>query len=315
MIHGNTPISSYQELEERVSRLSAVDLSVAQAEDKEVLASLLKGQAAGFIGLCHLTGEIYRIERLLEEIGADKSLFKIIPASTPSEAAMEAVQAVRKAGASILVKGSLKSEYYLKAILDRGSGIRSSPTLSNISLFQMPSYPKFLAISDNAIIVDPTLEDKEHIILNTGPLWRALGRVPALVAVLAAVETVNPKMRATVDAAALQEKNAKGAMEGFIVEGPFGYDAAIDRASAESKGLASSIVCGKPDLILAPNLETANALGKCYKFHGNAIWGGLVLGAQVPAVLNSRSDDADNRFRSLLLARIIVEYSAENLHD
>lgn len=304
-------VSSYSELKKRVVRLAAVEVAVAQAEDREVLSSLVQGQKSGFIGLCHLTGDTDRIVALLEDLGAEKSLFRLVPSSTPAEAAAKAVDAVRTAGASILVKGSLKSEYYLKAILDREKGIRSAPVLSNLSLFQMPSYPKLLAISDNAIIVNPSLEEKEHIILNTLPLWRALGIMPALVAVLAAVETVNPKMQATVDADMLAKKNAHGAMKGFIVEGPFGYDAAIDRASAESKGLSSSFVCGKPDLLLAPNLETANALGKCYKFHGNAIWGGLVLGARVPAVLNSRSDDADNRFRSLLLARIMAEYSEE----
>jgi phosphotransacetylase len=101
--------------------------------------------------------------------------------------------------------------------------------------------------------------------------------------------------------------SARGQLKGFLVDGPLGYDALIDRECAISKNLGASEVCGDPDMILAPNLETANSLGKSYKFHGDAVWGGLVLGATVPAVLNSRSDDAPNRLNSLLIARAMAE--------
>ncbi|MBN1619127.1 phosphate butyryltransferase, partial [candidate division WOR-3 bacterium] len=205
-----------------------------------------------------------------------------------------------------LVKGSLKSQLYLKAILDKEEGIKVSPVLSNLSLFEMKSYHKFLAVSDNAIVIYPTLEEKRAIIENTRRLWDSLGVKDVKVAALAAVETVNPKMQATLDAAALSVMSGRGQLKGFTVEGPLGYDAAVSRECALHKGLGSSVVCGDPDYILAPNLETANSLGKSYKFHGGATWGGMVFGAKVPCVLNSRSDDEQNRFNSLLIARAIV---------
>jgi len=303
-------IRTFGELELSVSALGPVPVAVAQADDPEVLGSLLKGHKAGFIGLCHVSGDADSIRRCVLDIGDDLSLYEIAQAGTPAEAAALAVAAVRDRGARILVKGGLKSEYYLRAILDRETGIRRFSVLTNLSVFQMSSYHKLLAVSDNAIIIAPTLEEKAYIVRNSRPLWEALGIAPAKVAALAAVETVSPRMPATTDAARLAEMSKAGEFEGFVIEGPFGYDAAISRECAVEKGLASSIVCGDPDLILAPNLEAANALGKSYKFHGNAVWGGLVFGAAVPAVLNSRSDDAANRFRSLLLARAVAERGA-----
>lgn len=300
-------VKNFEELEKLVVSLPPVSASVAMADDIEVLKSLKRGHDAGFLGTCHVTGDAVTINGMIREIGDDPSLYVVIPASSPAEAADLAVKAVREQGALILVKGSLKSEYYLKAILDRTRGIRRSPVLSNLSVFQMESYHKFLAVSDNAILIAPNLEEKAAVIRNSSPLWLALGIGIAKVAAIAAVETVNPKMPATTDAAGLSEMSRQGLFKGFIVEGPLGYDAAINRKCAVGKGLSSSSVCGDPDLILAPNLETANALGKSYKFHGGAVWGGLVFGASVPAVLNSRSDDEANRYKSLLLARAVAD--------
>lgn len=303
---------SYADIEAMAKALGPVDIAVAQAEDREVLESLAKAQEAGFAGLCHLAGEEEKILATLRSLGLDPGRFVIHPAAGPAEAAALAVRAVREGGAKILVKGSLKSEYYLKAILDKTSGLRKAPVLSNLSVFQMPSYPKLLGVSDNAILVAPGAAEKAQVVRNALPLFSALGRDPFLVAALAAVETVSEKMPATTDAAALAAMGARGEFGHCVVEGPFGYDAAIDMDCARSKGLADSKVCGRPDMILAPNLETANALGKSFKFHGEAVWGGLVLGASVPAVLNSRSDDAANRYRSLLLARIAAEGMKED---
>lgn len=300
-------ISNFDDLERLVLGMGAVPVAVAQGDDADVLGSIARAHNAGFIGRCHVSGDPDLILKLIRESGDDPALYSIIPAATEAEAAAAAVAAVRQLGARILVKGSLKSEHYLRAILDRESGIRRSPVLSNISVFQMASYHKLLAVSDNAILIAPDRAEKAAVIRNSLPIWEALGVRPAKVAALAAVETVNPKMQATVDARKLAEESLEGKFDGFIVEGPLGYDAVIDRQSAIGKGLERSEVCGDADLILAPNLETANALGKSYKFHGNAVWGGLVMGAAVPAVLNSRSDDAANRYRSLLLARAVAE--------
>ncbi|MBN1150250.1 phosphate butyryltransferase [candidate division WOR-3 bacterium] len=299
-------INNFRELEEAVKKLSPVSLAVAAASDDEVIGSLDLAVKAGFLGKCFLAGDKGKIEKSLKNAGRNLKKTEILEAAEDREAAFLAVKAVRDNEAQILVKGSLKSELYLKAILDRESGIKSSSVLSNLSVFEMKSYPKFFAISDNAIIIYPTLEEKISIIENTRKMWRAFGIEMVKVAAIAAVETVSSKMQATLDAAALSIMSSRGQLKNFIIEGPVGYDAAISRECALHKGLKNSVVCGDLDFILAPNLETANSLGKSYKFHGGATWGGLVFGAKAPCVLNSRSDDERNRYNSLLIARAIV---------
>lgn len=299
-------IRNYTELKKTVGTLPPVTVAVAAAADPEVIGGLKLAHEMGFVGTCIVTGDPQAIARCIKEAADDPKLYQIVAAKNDAEAGMLAVQAVREQGAKILVKGSLKSELYLKAILDKERGIKASPVLSNISLFEMPSYHKFLGVTDNAIIVAPTIEEKKAIIENTRPLWKALGVDQPKVALLAAVETVSPKQPATQDAAALVVMAMRGQIKDIIIDGPLGYDAAISAEAAATKGIKNSPVCGDPDLIVAPNLETANSLGKSYKFHGNATWGGLVLGARVPAVLNSRSDDEQNRLNALLLARAMA---------
>ncbi|MBN2362622.1 phosphate butyryltransferase [candidate division WOR-3 bacterium] len=299
-------IKNFNELGEAVGKLPPVALAVAAAQDEEVIGSLKIAVEKGFVGKCFLAGDKMNIEKRLVKVFTAMKNIELMEASSDKEAAVLAVKAVREEGAEILVKGSLKSELYLKAILDKETGIKASSVLSNLSLFEMESYHKFFAVSDNAIVICPSLEEKKAIIENTKRLWDSLGVKEVKVAALAAVETVNSKMQATLDAAVLQVMSARGQLKGFVVEGPLGYDAAINRECAIHKGLKDSVVCGDLDFILAPNLETANSLGKSYKFHGGATWGGMVFGAKVPCVLNSRSDDEQNRFNSLLIARAIV---------
>lgn len=299
-------ITSFDELISTVSKLPPVSVSVAGGSDASVVASLKRGHELGIISKCYLTGPEQSLERVIAESGDDPSLYHILPCDSEIEMNRMAVAAVRNRNAQILVKGSVKSKGYIRAILDSETGIKVSSVLSNLSLFEMPSLPRFIAVTDNAILINPNLPEKAAIISNTLPLWRALGIEPVRVAALSTVETVDFRIQSTVDGAALQVMSSRGQLPGFIVEGPLGYDAAISAECAATKKLTNSEVCGQVDMILAPNLETANALGKSYKFHGNASWGGLVFGASVPAVLNSRSDDGKNRLNSMAIARAIV---------
>ncbi|PIE51920.1 phosphate butyryltransferase [Candidatus Fermentibacteria bacterium] len=299
-------ISNFSELHQAVANLSPVDLSVAGGADTSVVESIKQGHEIGFLGTCYLTGPEETLKKIITESGDDLSLYRILPCNNEPEMNRLAVEAVRENGAKILVKGKVKSDGYLKAILHQDRGIKVSPVLSNLSLFEMPSLPKFIAMTDNAILISPDLREKAAVIKNSLPLWKALGIAPIRVAALSAVETVNSRIQSTVDAAALQIMSERGQLPGFIVEGPLGYDAAISAESAKTKKLLNSQVCGQADMIIAPNLETANSLGKSYKFHGSAKWGGLVFGASVPAVLNSRSDNMENRLNSMAMARAIV---------
>lgn len=300
-------IKSFTELKELVTKLTPLKVAVASAEDEKVIEGIKLAKELGIVKEPIFTGDKKRIIEIIKLLGEDIANYDIREASDEAEAARIAVKAIRNSEAQILVKGKLETVYYLRAILDKEQGIKRSEVLSNLTMFEMDSYHKFIAVTDNAIIPSPTLEEKKAIIENTKPLWTAIGIEQPKVAVLAAIELVNPKLPATVDAACLSKMAERGQIEGFIIDGPLSYDTAISVICAKDKGLVHSEVAGDPDLLLLPNLEAANILGKSYKFHGRAKSGGLVLGAKVPVVLNSRSDSSERRLNSMLMARAIAE--------
>lgn len=301
------PIKNFEHIKKKAEGLNPVRIAVAAAENRDVIDGVIYAMDAGIVVDPVLTGDKVKIESILKDAGARLSLYDIRNASGHADAAVLAVNAVKKGEAQILIKGKLDTIYYLKAILDSDNGIRQSAVLSNLTLFEMDSYHKLLAVTDNAIIPFPTLEEKKSIIENTKILWDALEIEMPKVAVLAAIEVINPKMEATVDASCLCVMAERGQIKGFEIDGPLSYDTAINAKAAAGKKLGRSQVAGDPDLLLMPNLESANMIGKSYKFHGNADSGGLVMGASVPVVLNSRSDDAHRRFNSITMARIIAE--------
>jgi len=300
-------IKNFIELKEAVAKLEPMRVVVAAAEDERVIGGIKLAKELGIVKSPILTGESKKIKKIIESLGEDLSQYDIRESSDDAEAARLAVSAINNKEARILVKGKLETVYYLKAILDKENGIRASEVLSNLTMFEMESYHKFIAVTDNAIIPFPTLSEKKVIIENTKPLWTSLGINKPKVAVLSAIELVNPKMEATVDAACLTKMAERGQIKGFSVDGPLSYDIAISLTCAQRKHITDSLVAGDPDLLLLPNLEAANILGKSYKFHGKAESGGLILGAKVPVVLNSRSDSAERRLNSMLMARAIVE--------
>lgn len=300
------PIKSFKELAALCLSKPPVNIAIAAGEDISVIQGAVDAHNQGFVEKVVVTGNATQIEKLISQVGGNTSYFEIIHTQDAAEAACKAVAAIYDHQASILVKGMLDTSIYFKAILNKTTGIRGSGTLSNITTFEMPSYHKLLTVTDNAIILLPNLEQKKCLILNTERLYHALGIDKVKVGVIAAIEKIDPKMQATVDAAELKLLSLKGPMQNFMIDGPFGYDACICKEAAILKKLSSE-VAGDPDLLLMPNLEAANVLGKALKFHGNAKSGGLILGAAVPAVLNSRSDSPARRLNSLLLAKAISQ--------
>jgi len=300
-------IKSFKELKKAVVKLKPMRVVVAAAEDERVIDGIKLAKELEIVKSPILTGELKKITEIIKSLGEDINEYDIRETADDTEAARIAVRTINNGEAQILVKGRLKTVYYLKAILDKENGIRASEVLSNLTMFEMESYHKFIAVTDNAIIPFPTLEEKTVIIENTKPLWTSLGIDKPKVAVLAAIELINPKMDATVDAACLAKMAERGQIKGFVVDGPLSYDIAISLACAQGKHITNSLVAGDPDLLLLPNLEAANILGKSYKFHGKAKSGGLVLGTKVPVVLNSRSDSSERRLNSMLMARAIAE--------
>ena len=208
---------------------------------------------------------------------------------------------MRQGKAELLMKGSLHSDEILAAVIAKETGLRTGRRLSHVFLMDVPTYHKVLIITDAAINIAPTLEDKVDICQNAIDLARAFGLAKPKVAILAAVETVNSKMPATIDAAALCKMAERGQIKGGMLDGPLAFDNAISSEAAKIKGIVSD-VAGDPDILLAPDLESGNMMAKQLSFLANADSAGLVLGAKVPVILTSRADSLRSRIASCAVA-------------
>lgn len=292
--------TNFDDLRELANRATSVRLSVAGGDDPRVLEAVEIALKDGLVSEVFISGDPNAIR-----VGLDAELqdaVEVLPASSAAECAALAVSVIRDGEADVLMKGRVDSASYLRAIVDRDTGIRQSSVLSNVTVAEMPSYPKFLAATDNGIVPAPDLDQKRQIIKNTKALYRGFGIETVKVAALAATEKPTEAIPATVDAATLSQESRDGKFPGFVIDGPFAYDVAISSKAARIKGLESSPVAGETDLILFSNIEAANSVAKAWKLHGQAKTGSLVLGASAPVLLNSRSDDAERRIYGLLLA-------------
>jgi len=304
---GMMGIKSFKELQDKVVNLSPKRAVVAAAHDKDVVESIIKSIQFNIVKYPVLVGDGKKIEEILKRLKADLNDFEIVDSVSDEDSGKISVKYVKEKKCDILVKGKLETVFYLKPILDKENGIKKSGVLSNLTLFEMSSYHKFISVTDNAIIPVPTMEEKIQIIKNTKVLYDALNIDMPKVALLSALEVINSRVESTIDAACITQMSLRGQIKGFVIDGPLSYDTAIDKRSAESKKLKNNDVAGDPDILIVPNLESGNILGKAYKFHANALSGGVVLGADVPVVLNSRSDGSERRFNSMLIARAIAD--------
>jgi phosphotransacetylase len=226
---------------------------------------------------------------------------RVVDVPTSHEAAAKAVELVRSGEAELLMKGSLHSDEILGAVIAKETGLRTGRRLSHVFLMDVPTYHKVLIVTDGAINIAPTLEDKVDICQNAIDLAQSFGVELPKVAILAAVETVNSKMPATLDAAALCKMSERGQIKGGVLDGPLAFDNAISRDAAKIKGIKSE-VAGDPDILLAPDLEAGNMVAKQLSFLANADSAGLVLGATVPVILTSRADSLRSRIASCAVA-------------
>lgn len=296
-------IRSFDALRAAMQGRAPLHLAVAGGDDAGAMAGVVAGFEAGLIASAALTGDVAVMRALLPD--AWRNRVRLIAADSGAQAAVLAVAEVRAGLADVLMKGHVDSAAYLRAIVDRATGIRAGAVLSNLTLAQMPSVPRLIGATDNGIIPLPTLEQKRAILRNALPLFRGLGLDQVRVAAIAASEKVSERQPATTDAAALAEESRAGTLPGLIVDGPFGYDVALSVRAAQAKGLQASPVAGQADLILFPSIEAGNATVKAWKLHGAAQTGSIVLGATVPVLLNSRSDGAAQRVLGLVMAQAI----------
>jgi len=297
-----TGTGKYEELLERCHAYEPIPTAVAHPCEETALAGPLEAARNGLI-VPILVGPVAKITEVAMRAGIELGKTEIIDVPHSHAAAAAAVALVREGRAELLMKGSLHTDELLGAVLSKEDGLRTARRLSHVFIMDVPTYHKVLVVTDAAINIAPTLEEKADICRNAIDLAHAMGIEQPKIAVLAAVETVTSKMPATIDAACLCKMAERGQITGGIFDGPLAFDNAISKEAARIKGITSE-VAGDPDILLAPDLESANILAKQLAFLANADSAGMVLGARVPVILTSRADSVRSRIASCGVAML-----------
>lgn len=294
----------YAMLLARCEGLPPIPTAVAHPCDQSSLSGALEAARLGLI-VPLLVGPEARIRQVAAEHGLDLAGITILDAPHSHAAAARAVEAVRTGQAELLMKGSLHTDELLHAVATSTSGLRTGRRLSHVFAMNVPNYHKPLFITDAAVNIFPTLNEKADIVRNAIDLLHVLGIERPKVAILSAVETVTDKIPSTIDAAALCMMSLRGQIEGGLLDGPLAFDNAISKAAAETKGIKSE-VAGDPDILLVPDLEAGNMLAKQLTFLAGAEAAGIVLGARVPIILTSRADSVRARIGSCAIAVLVA---------
>lgn len=300
-----------QLLLERVRPLGIMRVAVVHPCDALSLTATLDARAAGLIDPI-LVGPRARLEAVAISAGLNLTGITIEDVQHSHAAADRAVELARNGEVEALMKGSLHTDELVSAVLAINTGLRTERRLSHCFLMQTPSYPRPFIITDAAINIAPNLSQKADIVRNAIDLAHAIGVAEPRVAILAAVETVNPKMQSTLDAAALCKMADRGQIKGGLLDGPLAFDNAVSITAARVKGIVSK-VAGYADVLVVPDLESGNMLVKQLEYMGNAASAGIVLGAKVPIILTSRADSRESRMASCALALLIGQYYRNNL--
>jgi phosphate acetyltransferase len=297
-----TGTGKYEQLLAKCKRLEPIPTAVAHPCEATALRGAVEAAKLGIITPI-LVGPRQKIQSIAESAGIDLGDYQIVDTPHSHASAVKAVELLREAKAELLMKGSLHTDELMGAVVSRDGGLRTARRISHVFVMDVPTYHKVLIITDGAINIAPSLEDKVDICQNAIDLATSLGLKRPKVAVIAAVETVSSKMPGTIDAAALCKMAERGQITGAILDGPLAFDNAISKQAADTKGIHSE-VAGDPDILLAPDLEAGNMLAKQLSFLANADSAGLVLGARVPIILTSRADNVQSRIGSCAVAML-----------
>ncbi len=295
----------YRMLLTKVAGLPALSIAVVHPCDLDSLRGALEARDQG-IAAPMLVGPVSRIRALAEEHGLNLGDCTLVDVPHSHAAAARAVELVRQGAASALMKGSLHTDELMGEVVRTTGGLRTDRRISHAFVLDVPHYPRPLIITDAAINILPDLECKADIARNAIDLAHALGIPEPRVAILAAVETINTRMPATLDAAALCKMADRGQITGGRLDGPLAFDNAISIAAARTKGIKSD-VAGQADILLMPNLEAGNMLAKQLEYLADALTAGVVLGTRVPIVLTSRADSVETRVASCAIAQVMAQ--------
>lgn len=298
-------VKNFQDILDMAKNKERKIVSVAAAHDKGVLKAVKQAKDEGIIKPI-LVGDKNKIELLAREIEFDLEDIRILNVEGDKEISREATKLVSTGQADILMKGLVGTATILSQALDREIGIRGEGIISQVAAFDLKTYPKMLFVTDPAMNIAPTLEQKEGIIKNAVLLTEALNIENPKVAALAAVEDINDKMQATLDARDLQKSCEAGNIPGCTVSGPLALDNAISLESAKLKEIPGE-VAGQADILLVPDIEAGNILYKSLTFLAGADSAGIIIGTSAPMVLTSRADDHKAKFNSIALAVLLAD--------
>lgn len=281
-----------------------VSIAVAAATDRDVLQAIQLAEAEG-IARSILVGDSAEIKKMAVSLNFDLGRTEVRHVADPAKAALEAARAVRMGEAQVLMKGMVSSGAFLQAVLNPEVGLRKGKLLSHLAVFEVPGFDRLVFITDGGMNLYPDVNGKMEILKNATSGMQALGFKEIKVAVLAAIETVNPDMPPTLDAAAIAKAAERGQLgKGVTVDGPLALDNAINEEAAIHKGI-KSLVAGKADLLLVPNIEAGNILGKSLVYFARGTMAGVVLGAVAPVVLVSRADPPRAKLVSIAMASLL----------
>lgn len=297
-------IKNFDELIEIVKQQPKMKLAVAAAEDEEVLVAVDEAAKIGIVDAI-LVGDKDKIHKIAHENGIDINKFEVIATNSLKDSARVAVSLVADNIAGFLMKGLIGTADLLKAVLDKEKGLRGSGLLSHVMVYSVPTYHKLLFLTDGGMVTYPDLYQKVQIVNNAVKVAKAFGINPIHVAPLCAVEVVNPDMQATLDAAALAKMNQRGQIKDCVIDGPLALDNAISKEAAKHKGIVSP-VAGQADILLVPNIESGNILGKSLTYLANAKSAGVIMGAKCPIVLVSRADTHEAKLNSIALGSLVA---------
>ncbi|KRQ87174.1 Phosphate acetyltransferase [Caloramator mitchellensis] len=298
-------IKNFDEVLERVRSFSTKKIAVAVAQDEPVLEAVFEAKKMG-IADAVLIGDREKILECEKILDIPEDMFEIIDEKDNTKASIKAVELVSSKKAHMLMKGLVDTATFLRAVLDKEKGLRTGKVLSHVAVFEIPALNKMLLVTDAAMNIAPDLMTKKQILENAVSVAKAIGFEMPKVAVVAAVEVVNPDMQPTIDAAVLSKMNDRGQIKGCIVDGPLAIDNALSEEAAKHKGIKSP-VAGHADIILVPNIETGNVMYKTLTYTSNAKNGGILSGAAAPVILTSRADSNESKLYSIALASLVAE--------
>ncbi len=280
-------------------------VAVAAAHDEHTLEAVFRAANDNLVEPV-LIGDKVKIAEILKNLSVNFDESKIIHTADDTEAAEKTVELINSGKADFIMKGKLQTADLLKAVVNKEKGLRTGKVMSHVAILEIPAYHKLIAVTDGGMMMYPNVEEKKQIIENAVDVFLAMGYECPNVAVLTAVETVNPKMPEAVDADELKKMNINGEIKNCIVEGPISVDLTFNKESAKIKGYESPVT-GEADILIAPNITTGNIMSKALLEFANGTMAGMIVGAKVPIVLTSRGATSEEKYLSLVLSASAVK--------